>query len=499
FDLRADLIDFNILSVFIMSTIISFVPTLLIAVVMFIITPIYFYQTDEKLIQKGSNKRIFLLFFIIILFLISHSIQQHKSQDLSRQNKFQAVKLFMNYSDKYLNYKNLNEITIDELKKTEVKVPLLYTKHSFEFSSLEEADKFCKSIGASVPNHLEVYDILFNRFDVWGEKYYWTSDIIDYENLVLHFKNMNYEIIKKPENVKIFSFCSEVINDPTGYTYKDNFYKVHKYEQKQEKKHFKFPLNPNKVNIGIFKTQSKPSEIESEIDLSSDKKVYDDITGEISRISFDVKYVPLSYFNELVKAGYSYNPDLTVNNNYEVTNYGRKYTQNSNNIRYCAFPSIDYGSLSMYNEREIWIQNFCSPSFYIINTSPVLKAKSEKDAYCYANGGRLPNIPELFGILRTYNKEIGQNNKYWTRNYITLNDVKTPVYVYRLDENNIGIGLGQLPYDSADTYCIKKAEKPSIVISNFKSKFPSFEGSSYAKNFCSNCKYYEMPDVMPIK
>ena len=52
---------------------------------------------------------------------------------------------------------------------------------------------------------------------------------------------------------------------------------------------------------------------------------------------------------------------------------------------------------------------------------------------------------------------------------------------------------------NAYAYCIRNASPPSSVIANYKSKFNGYDGYNYAQRICSDCNYYEVPDVIVSK
>ena len=115
-----------------------------------------------------------------------------------------------------------------------------------------------------------------------------------------------------------------------------------------------------------------------------------------------------------------------------------------------------------------------------------------------SNEGRLPNIAELGGIIKTL-KIPASNNLYWTNNTVTdyFNDGKRPVAVYYTNNDFIQV---KLPDNGikANTFCIKQSNNPSKIISNYSSRFFGETGKYYAQKICPSCQYYEMPDTVLI-
>ena len=82
------------------------------------------------------------------------------------------------------------------------------------------------------------------------------------------------------------------------------------------------------------------------------------------------------------------------------------------NINICYYPFIEYQNMTMNEQKQVWKGNFCSPSYGLLYQTPALKTQHEKDAFCYANGGRVANIPEIMGIIKSFgSNRTGQ--KFW--------------------------------------------------------------------------------------
>ena len=343
-------------------------------------------------------------------------------------------------------------------------------------------------MNARVPDHLEAYHIVFNKFDTFGEKYYWTSEKDGKYPLVLHYKNMSYKIIRKPENITPVTYCIAKRNANYGVGGRHFFYRNIKKSEtsssKQEKKN---------IDLEFFKDIAEKEIEQTQIFKQQEdtKKVFE----EKKYVNFSVKEVSREYLQELMNKGYYYNPELTIRKEYEINDltFYTKVRENTNNIKLCHYPFTEFGSLNINEEKQIWQQSFCSPAFELIEQNPVIKSRYEKEAYCYTKGGRLPNIPELNGILKTLGKN-ESNVKYWTNHKINGTD---DVIVYYKDSRFLQVQtLKNKEIDSAYVYCIKKAKNPSKIVANYKSRFRNVDGKFYAGQKCSNCYYYEVPDVI---
>ncbi|MCD7780663.1 MAG: hypothetical protein LUH05_08340 [Candidatus Gastranaerophilales bacterium] len=381
------------------------------------------------------------------------------------------------------------------MKNDKIKVPFFYTTNTFPYNDYDSAERFCKSLEARIPNYLELYHIVFNKFDTFGENYYWSCDKDGKKHLVLHFKNMSYEIMKRPDNVKPLLYCVADTKDEMGFEKKSYFY--HNFEMEKNEtletytdKNFNF----EKLNDLLKKDRNEQKIIEQQepklLPFATEKK----------HVNFSVKEVTPEIFEDLINSGYYYNPAASISKDYETNDavFSSIVRNNSDKIRLCFFPFTKYIGLNINQEKEIWQQSFCSPSFDLVNMAPVIKTQHEKDSYCIAYGGRVPNIPELNGILRAHGKN-QINVKYWVNTKVKdpYTNTAMPVLVYYKDSRFLNVkAVSPSENEQAYTYCIKKSQNPSSVIANYKSRFPNVEGYIYAKQQCQNCYYYEVPDTV---
>lgn len=465
---------------FFMSTLSMLFPSLLLIAFIYFIVPAFIIPAIDIKYKNKNFKRIIKILLCLLIFLCIFNLIKTLifNFNIEKHDKYKCSKLPLSYSTEFLKLNGISNYAKKLMSRNKVNIPLFYTTNYFSYNEAEKAEYFCNSINSRMPNYLETYNIVFNRFDTFGEKYYWTANKDGNTPLVLHYKNMSYEIIKKPKNVKPLLYCVADINKEHSY---DNQYYFYRNKQKEEnnfiqdiiKKPFNSDNNENKITPIPFDT------------FNNEKK----------HVNFSVKEVPYSIFKQLTDSGYSYNPSIKIKQEYETNDlfFNTAIKKNTNNIRLCFYPFINYSNISRNDEKEIWAQSFCSPAFDLINITPVLKTKNEKELYCRENGGRLPNIPELNGILKT----LGIKNtgvKYWTNNIINNNK---HVLVYYEDERFMKVDiLEPVEVDQAYTFCIKESQNPSRVIANYKSRFPGIEGSVYAKTKCSYCKYLEMPDTV---
>lgn len=484
---------------FFMSTVSMLFPSIVLIVYMFFAVPALIIPSLD--IQKRErpelNILLIVLFAIFLLFCIYNGINTYiKQLNFEQQNKYRSARLTVSYSTDFLKISNdINSYSQKKMSINTAEVPFDYTAEPVPYDNFESAKIFCNALDARMPNYLETYFIVFNKFDTFGEKYYWINHKDGRHDLVLHYKNMSYEIIRRPANVKPLLYCVAKSNDNYGLQNKKYFYRNIQLENTQTIKTLvdkKFNIETLKNVVGLDKKEqiNTPKEEFTDIPTIKEKK----------HVSFSVKEVSNEVFYELIKKGYHYDPNITIKKEYETNDFAftAAIRKNTNNIRLCAFPFTEYDNLSLYQEQQIWQQSFCSPAFDLVDTTPVLKSKYEKDAYCYANGGRLPNIPELNGILKTLGNA-KPNVGYWTNNKITDSTTNTqiPVFVYYKDSRFLKIKpVTQYENDNAYVYCIKKPKQSSRVISNYKSRFPNIEGYYYAKEKCPSCHYYEVPDVI---
>lgn len=488
--INKEALNLTFIFTFFMSTISLLMPSLLMLVYMYLISPAIILPSYEaKKRKRKSDILVMVLFTIFIIFSFCKIVESSiNNLFLFKKDKYKAAKMPVLYSDKYLKYTDLSQPVMEELKKQKVEIPFLYTTEGYRFQTYDGAQRFCSSMNARVASHLEIYNIIFHRFDTFGEKYYWTSDKAGRTNLVLHFKDMSYEIMKKPDNVTPIVYCTS-----------DSSKEYKFFEQKYFFKNKPVQIENDKLNINANK--------EFDIDrlkLGGDKynlnkqinQLPQEIDNSPKHVNFNVKHVPQEYFNELLNKGYYYDSSIKVNN-YYASNDGLLRSKISTvsdkkNIKLCYYPFMEYQDMSINDEMNIWSQSFCSPSFELINQTPQLKSSHAKDAFCYANGGRVANIPELMGIIKTLG--INANGaSFWTssKTYSQL-----PVAINVIDGQSITINNST---QDAYTFCIKSPQTPSNIIVNFKSRFNGIEGTNYARRICPNCKYYEVPDTVLIQ
>lgn len=473
-----------------MSSISVLMPSILLLVYMYLLSPAIILPSFEaKKRKRKSDIIVFALFLIFILFstcqIVGNAIEK---LNLSKMEKFKAAKLPVKYSTQFLKYTDLSAPVTEELSKEKVEVPFLYTTEGYKFNTYEAAEQFCSSMNAKVANHLEIYNIIFHRFDTFGEKYYWTSDKAGRNNLVLHFKNMSYEIIKKPEDVSAVVYCTSA----AGKEYK-------MFEQKYFFKNKPVQIGDDKLNV-----HAKKNFDIDKIKLGTDKQIFkqqevppQEITDTSAKhVNFNVKHVPLDYFNELLDKGYYYETNTQINSYYASTEKQLRTkineTRDKKNIKLCYYPFTEYANMTINDEIQIWRQSFCSPSFELVNQTPEIKSANAKDAYCYANGGRVANIPEIMGIIKTLNIN-ADGEKFWTNSKTSS---QTPVAINVIDNQSIEVDDSA---GNAYTFCVKKSANPSNIIANFKSRFRGIEGKNYARSICPACKYYEVPDTVLIQ
>ena len=481
-----------------MSTISVLLPSILMLAYMYLISPAFVIPEKEKLRNRGKTDLIILVLFVIfIIFSFAQMISSAiNSFNFGKREKFKAAKLPIQYSTEFLQYTDLSEPVVVKLKSQKIKTPFLYTTEGYKFTNYETAEQFCHSINARVATHKEIYNVIFHRFDTFGEKYYWTSDKAGRNNLVLHFKNMSYEVMKKPENVTPVVYCTSESSSTYRLFEQPYFFK---------NKPVEFEYDKYKVNQ---KKKVKVDKLKAQGDTQVFKKIappqYPPPENQTPKhVNFNVQHVTQSYFNQLLSEGYVYDSKSKMNSYYnsneaklQTTITRDPYKQN---VSLCYYPFQSFGNLPMYNQKQIWKQSFCSPSYGIVNPTPALKTIHEKDAYCYANGGRVANIPEIMGILKTNGiNRVGY--KFWTNNKISDPNTyaQRPVVIKLLDGETVEISAAE-PNEQAYTLCVKKSKTPSNIIANFKSRYQNENGRIYALTQCPSCKYYEVPDTVLIQ
>ncbi|MCD7739721.1 MAG: hypothetical protein LUH11_00005, partial [Candidatus Gastranaerophilales bacterium] len=486
---------------FFMSTITMLFPYILLLVLVYFIVPAFVVPgiSINKNKNSNSSKIIVILFILYLIFCIYKMLNRYDNlSHFESQYRIKSSKLTVNYSTDFLKLKDISDYGKKLMSQDKLKIPFFYTSDSFPYDDYESAEIFCNSLEARVPNYLEVYHIVFNNFDTFGEQYYWTSDKDGKQNLVLHFKNMSYEIIKRPKDIRPYVYCAADTKDELGIEKKIYFYRNIRQEQKETIKSF----TDKEFNFDNLNELLKQERKEQKIIEQQNTQITEKYATNTDKkyVNFSVKEVTSEVFQELIRAGYSYNPAISVNQEYETNDFmfSSSIINNSGKIRLCYYPFTDYENLNIKQEKEIWKQSFCSPAFDLVSMTPVIKTKNEKDSYCYANGGRLPNIPELNGILKTLGKN-QINVKYWTNNTVSniSSNATMPVLVYYKDSRFMTVhALASSENDNAYAYCIKNPENPSRVIANYKSRFENTEGSFYAKQKCPDCDYYEVPDTI---
>lgn len=484
---------------FFMSTISMLFPSIILIVFMYFIIPAIIIPSINVQ-QKGKNESNFIIIFLLIcfiLFSIYNGFSTYiKERNFEQQNKYKSARLTISYSTDFLKISNdINSYSQKKMSINTAEVPFDYTAEPVPYNNFDSAKIFCNALDARMPNYLETYFIVFNKFDTFGEKYYWINHKDRKHDLVLHYKNMSYEIVRKPSNVTPLLYCIAKSDDNYGFKNKRYFYRNIKKESSETIKSIiekPFDFEKLKNVVGLDKKEPEKIQLKENTDIP--------VIKEKKHVNFSVKEVSNEVFYELIQKGYHYDPNITIKKEYETNDFtfAAAIQKDTNNIRLCSYPFTEYDNLSRYQEQQIWLQSFCSPAFDLVSKTPVLKSKYEKDSYCYANGGRLPNIPELNGILKTLGNA-KPNVGYWTNNKITDSATNTqiPVFVYYKDSRFLKIKpVTQYENDNAYAYCIKKPKQSSSVISNYKSRFPNIEGYYYAKEKCPSCHYYEVPDVI---
>lgn len=494
---------------FFMSIISMLFPSILLLVYIFFVLPAFIipgirYNKNQK--EEPIN---FLLIFLVLFSiftaykLITYSV---RNINLDKQEKYQIITLPIRYSTQYLELKDISPYGKKKLSQAKVSVPFVYTSESFNYKDYELAESFCESLGARVPNYLEMYNIAFNKFDTFGEKYYWTSNKDGKTPILIQFKNMSYNVIKYDGKVKPSLYCVANELDNKKVTRKNYLYRNVEKENKQAlQDYMSKPFDDNSLLDLLGQEYNQEYKYGSEYEVQgpyTQSSLNNRVNSDKRHVNFSVKEVTSDIMQQLIQKGYSYDPQIKISPNYETNDavFDAQINRDANhkNIRLCYYPFMDYGNMDIFEESQIWKQSFCSPAFELIEPVPVLKTKAEKDSYCYSKGGRVPNIPELNGIL----KSLSINNvgaKFWTNTKVIDQNTKAemPVLVYYKDSRFMKVHALMLnETESAYTYCIKKSSNPSKVIANYKSRFKGMEGSTYAKNYCIDCQYYEVPDTI---
>ena len=470
---------------------------------MFLICPAFSVPKYDKKYKSKSDLIMFILFLIFIIYSIFQLIISGINNGYDKKSKFRAIKMPVTYTEKFIKYSGLTRERIHVLEKTKAEAPFYYTSEGFNFDKYEDAEEFCKSLNAKVANHKEIYNIIFNKFDTFGNQYYWTSEKAGVNNLLLRFKNMTYEIVINPGNTKPAVYCT--IPASEDFVLQNNRFFTRILPETTKNK-------MNKINIKelLAKSQEEKDKLIQQQNLEDKQSVEDEqfvedkqsvkneqslnnenslrTTEEAVYINFSIKHVTKEVFDALLSKGYLYNPEHKANSYYEINNSNLNslkglYLNNSdNNVRYCYYPFAEYQNLNLNNEKEIWKQNFCIPSFTLIQRQPVLKKnRYEKDVYCYANGGRVPNIAELAAVIKVLNiNPTGQS--FWTN--IKITDISSmeqlPVSIYYTKDGFITV-QAEASNQEINTFCITQSEEHSNIIANYASKFWNEDGKNYAQ------------------
>ena len=483
FYINKEAINTATLFLFFLTVISLILPSVVLLVIIYFITPALIIpnlKTDTNSRKNYKYLYFFLLIVYIIVCLFNGFILIDKAEHWDSQFKYKSAKLSVNFStDNIKIHKDISSYAKKQMSKDKLEIPFYYTKDYFTFPEYETAENFCKSINARIPNYLEAYNIAFSYFDILGDKYYLISDKDMRTPLVLHFKNMSYTVEKLPDNAKTILYCVSSESDNYGLKNKQYFYS-----------------NLKEIHEAKNSNQNGIQTDENEIDKMISSKINEDFQYEIDtekkHVNFSVKEVNLEYMKSLISQGYNYNPEIRIKSEYEASDnqVNSIISRDSKNIKLCYYPFTQYDNMTINQEREIWEQSFCSPSFTLLNSEPAY-ISTTKDTYCAQQGGRLPNIPELSAILKV-NGINPAGKKFWTNNIIGKN---TAVIAYYQDEKFLNVQISD--YNThAYAYCIKEAETPSKVMANYKSKFFGYDGNVYSKQICPDCFYYEVPDVI---
>lgn len=500
FSVNKDAFNLAFVFTFFMSVLSMLAPSILLLVYVIFLIPALILPGISLQYAKEHHKDILWIILILLVGFVFLSGFKYvtyslRSVYIDQESKFKIIKLPIQYSTQYLKLKDISPYGKKRLSSSKVSVPFVYTADAINNKDIESAERFCNSMGARVPNYLEAYNIVFNKFNTFGEKYYWTVNKDGRTPLVIHFKNMSYTVEKYNNKTKPILFCVANSNDNSKILNKNYLYRDFSKDNnvKNKKNEFEKPFG-NNINNNFFEegfTKNSPS-------LYENDQYNDDYNLEKKHVNFSVKEVSSDIMEGLIRKGYEYNPQLKINTRYETNDqaFAAKIIRdiNKKQMRLCYYPFTDYGNLSIGDEAQIWKQSFCSPSFVLIKPIPVPKSKVDKDSYCSSLGGRLPNIPELNGILKTLNIT-GIGTKYWINTKVN----QFPVLVYYKDSRFMQVKvLNRNENENAYAYCIKSSSSPSKVIANYKSRFTNIEGSSYAKAQCPNCQYYEVPDTVVL-
>ncbi|MCD7879633.1 MAG: hypothetical protein LUG16_06860 [Candidatus Gastranaerophilales bacterium] len=492
------------------------IPSGIFLVYIFLIIPAFILPSlkEKKHNISFIRKIVYAVLFLVILICTADLISKiQNAGEIQNKDKYKTTIMRIKYSENHLKYTDISDDTKYKLNRESANIPYLYTVDSFIFDDWESAKSFCESLNARIPNYLEIYYIVFNKFETIGDKYYWTNNFAGKYNILLHFKNMTYELIKNTgEEKSPILYCVSNIPEDSSRVKNKYLYKTPRYSVNGNTSihgdistNGAIQIDTPEINYDGT-TEIKTGEIHSKgtVKTGGSVNVDTNTADERKYINFSIKFVNEKKFNELLEYGYYYNPDTQANPYYETsteTLNNKLQTEKDNDkniIRMCYYPFTNYGNLTLQNEKQIWQQSFCSPAYEIINTTPVLKTNSEKEQYCASLGGRLPNIPELSSILKIY----GLNSvgiKYWTNNKISVEKkyFQSSIALYYSDIRFVETAaFEQASKETAYTFCIKNTSPSSNTIANYSSRFKGENGSYYAKMICPSCRYVEMPDTI---
>lgn len=503
FFINKEALNITMISMFYVSILTMLLPSIILLAYTFFIFPSLIVPglTMKKYYQTNSMTILFTVFILVsILFLCKFIMIYLYDNNFLKQIKYKVDKISVEYSTKFLSIND--EITPTEkrtIKNIKLSIPFLYTRDGFFYKDYNDAKMFCDSMDARLPNYLEMYNIAFNKFNTFGENYYWTSTNEERDPLLIHFNNMSYSLVHNKNGINPIVYCVSEITEEE------------KSRPKIERKYFIRKINkrikPNYINIEQQESMeelallSKLNKVTPEPTKTNEERAFQD---EIKHVNFSVKEVSGDIMASLIKKGYVYNkPTFRINQKYkiipeEITSKIEKDPKKKQ-IRLCYYPFIDYGDMTIEEEAQIWQQSFCSPAFELIQYYPQITSVYDKEPYCKSLGGRLPNIPELVGILKTYSK--GKTGiKYWTNNYVkeSSSGINYPLSVYFKDATFLVPNMTEKS-GMAYTYCIKDSKHPSKLITNYESRFKGLEGKNIAKNICPDCRYQEVPDTILLQ
>lgn len=478
YQINENAINIVFISNLFINTICIHIPLIILFIFVYLITPASIIPKYDNSKYKKANKILTLLLVFLLLFFGFELIKSiTTTKETNNTTKYDLEKISYEYNDKFLKFIDINEISKEELKQEKATFPFSYTKKNSIAFSYTEAEKFCNSLNANVASIPEMYNILFHKFELKGDQYYWTRNKVGRIPLLFHFKDLDYEVVKPKRNSQANVICTTTQN-------KKNLF-----------------VDPTKIQKEVEKYETDIDEIETEINTTETTIKETEIDNNSMRIpsefvSFNIKFVPEKYFEQMIKKGYSYKKDVNINPANLVYNLSTIKNIKSDNleIKLCHFPFIEYENFSIAQEKEVWKQNFCSPAFEILDVPQAEKTQYEKDTYCMAYGGRLPNISELSGIIKA-TKKISLNKNYWVSNTIEQAGTKKHIYLNNLNQEIIKAKIAENK-EIASVICIKNPQKKSNIITNFSSKFINEDGAYYAKQKCPKCDYFEMPDMV---